>query len=129
MHHDTTRVSLFNRRIPGHTVLAVCGELDIATTTALRSQIRIILKDTTTPVIIDLSGVSFCDASGLALLVGAQRRARLHGLTVLLAAPGRNGANSCVSPALTAPSLSTPPSPPPSSTMGTPIIWPSRDRR
>jgi anti-sigma B factor antagonist len=31
--------------------------------------------------------VSFCDASGLALLVGAQRRARLHGLTVILAAP------------------------------------------
>jgi anti-anti-sigma factor len=78
---------LFSRRTHGHTVLAICGELDIATTAYLRDQIAIVLKDATTPVIIDLSGVSFCDASGLALLFGARRRARLRGLTVVLAAP------------------------------------------
>jgi anti-anti-sigma factor len=87
MHHDTTHTRLFSRRTRGHTVLAICGELDIATTAALRDQIAIVLKNTTTLVIIDLSGVSFCDASGLALLVGTRRRARLHGLTVVLAAP------------------------------------------
>jgi anti-anti-sigma factor len=87
MHHNTARVRLFSRRLPGHTVIAVRGELDIATTAALRGRILTLLKDTTTPLVIDLSGVSFCDASGLALLVGTQRRARLHGLTVTLAAP------------------------------------------
>jgi len=90
MHHDTVRVTLLSRRLPGHTVLAICGELDIATTADLRDQIAVLLKDTTAPVIIDLSGVSFCDAAGLALLVGAQRRAKLHGLTLVLAAPRQN---------------------------------------
>jgi anti-anti-sigma factor len=86
MHDHTTRAWLFSSRTPGHTVIAVHGELDFATTAGLRDRILTILKDTTTPVIIDLSGVFFCDASGLALLVGARRRAKLHGLTVTLAA-------------------------------------------
>ena len=90
MHHDGTRVRLFVRLLPGHSVLAICGDLDIATTAALRDQIAMVLENTTAPVIIDLSGVSFCDASGLALLVGAQRRARLYGLPVVLVGLRRN---------------------------------------
>jgi anti-anti-sigma factor len=90
MHHTTSSGRLFSRRVPGHTVLTISGELDIATTAALRVQINKVLMDTTTPLIIDLSGVSFCDASGLALLVGAQRRARLDGRTVVLAGPRHN---------------------------------------
>lgn len=90
MHHDTSRLRLFSRRTPGHIVLAIHGDLDIATTAGLRDQIAIVVEDTTVPVIIDLSGVSFCDASGLALLVGAQRRARRRGLTVALSGPRRN---------------------------------------
>lgn len=90
MYDHTARARLFSRRLPGHTVIAVHGELDIATTASLRDRILTILKDTTTLVIIDLSGVSFCDGSGLALLVGAQRRAKLHRLTVVLAAARPN---------------------------------------
>jgi anti-sigma B factor antagonist len=85
MDQTTTRGRLLSRRMPGHTVLTVGGELDIATTAALRVEIVKVLAATTTPVIIDLSGVSFCDASGLALLVGAQRRAKADGRTVVLA--------------------------------------------
>jgi len=88
--HTTARGRLFSRRMPGHTVLAVGGELDIATTAALRVEIIKILTATVNPVIIDLSGVSFCDASGLALLVGAQRRAERAGRSVVLAAPRPN---------------------------------------
>lgn len=91
MHDSTARARLFSRRLPGHTVLSVHGELDISTSASLRDRFLTILKNTTTAaVIIDLSGVSFCDASGLALLIGAKRRARLHGLTVVLAAPRSN---------------------------------------
>jgi anti-anti-sigma factor len=90
MQPSTTRVRLFSRRLAGHTVIAIRGELDLATTAPLRDRILTILKDTTSPVIVDLSGVSFCDASGLALLVGTQRRATMHGLTVALAAPRPN---------------------------------------
>jgi anti-anti-sigma factor len=90
MNDHTTRARLFSRRLPGHTVIAVHGELDIATTASLRVRILTVLTDTTMPVIIDLSGVSFCDASGLALLVGARRRASLHGVAINLAAPRPN---------------------------------------
>lgn len=38
-------------------------------------------------LIIDLAGVSFCDVSGLAVLIGTQRRATARGITVRLAAP------------------------------------------
>jgi anti-anti-sigma factor len=87
MRHNLTRVRLSSRRLLGHTVVAIGGELDIATTAAFRNRILATLNNTTTPVIIDLSGVSFCDASGLAVLVGARRRATLLGLTIILAAP------------------------------------------
>jgi anti-anti-sigma factor len=87
MHHETSGAALFSRRTQGQTVMTVCGELDMATTAVLRDQLVTLLRDTAAPVIIDLSGVSFCDASGLALLVGAQRRARLHGHVVVLAGP------------------------------------------
>jgi anti-anti-sigma factor len=87
MHPTTARARLFSRRPSGHTIIAIRGDLDMATTAALRGRILTILANATTPVIVDLSAVSFCDASGLALLVGARRRARLHGLTLTLAAP------------------------------------------
>lgn len=90
MQHSANRARLFSRRALGHTVFSLSGELDLATTSALRGRIANVLKDTTTPVIIDLTGVSFCDATGLALLVGVKRRARLHGLAVVLAGPRRN---------------------------------------
>jgi anti-anti-sigma factor len=90
MHHDITRVRQFSRRAPGHVVLAVYGELDIATTASLRDRIADLLENATTPIIIDLSGVTFCDASGLAVLVDARRRAEPRGITVALAAPRRN---------------------------------------
>jgi anti-anti-sigma factor len=90
MHHDTSGAKLLSRRAQGCTVMTVCGELDMATTAVLRDQIVTLLQDTAAPVIIDLSGVAFCDTSGLALLVGAQRRAKLHGLVVVLAGPRRS---------------------------------------
>jgi anti-anti-sigma factor len=90
MRHGTTRVRLLSRRLPGHIVLAVRGELDAETTAGLRDQIAVILDVATAPLIIDLSGVSFCDASGLVMLVGAQRRARLRGLPVAISGPRRN---------------------------------------
>jgi anti-anti-sigma factor len=38
-------------------------------------------------LIIDLSGMSFCDVAGLAVLIGTQRRATARGIVVRLAAP------------------------------------------
>ena len=73
--------------LPGFTIARLAGEIDIATTPALRERLLSVLGPDVRLLIIDLSGVSFCDVSGLAVLIGAQRRARGLGITVRLAAP------------------------------------------
>lgn len=78
---------LSRERLAEHTVIAISGELDIASTPSLRERLHTALRDTGPYVVIDLSGVTFCDASGLALLVDARRRAGPKGTTVVLAAP------------------------------------------
>ncbi|MGI5224628.1 STAS domain-containing protein [Actinoallomurus sp. CA-142502] len=90
MHDNTTRAGVFGRSVRGHTVLTISGELDIATTAVLRDRIAAVLEDRAIPVIIDLSRVSFCDASGLRMLVAVRRRADAYGCTVALAAPRPN---------------------------------------
>jgi anti-anti-sigma factor len=72
---------------PGLTIAWLAGDLDIATTPALRRRLLSMLGPGVRLLIIDLSGVSFCGVAGLAVLIGAQRRARGRGITVRLAAP------------------------------------------
>jgi anti-sigma B factor antagonist len=71
----------------GYTVATIGGDLDIATAPAFREQLLDVLRSHGSRIVIDLSGVTFCDASGLAVLVGARRRARLLGGMLRLAAP------------------------------------------
>ncbi|MEO3876530.1 STAS domain-containing protein [Nonomuraea sp. B12E4] len=69
------------------TIVRLSGELDIFTSPALRSRLLGTLNSSTSLLILDLSGVSFCDASGLAVMVGIQRRARSMGTALALIAP------------------------------------------
>lgn len=68
------------------TIAELTGELDIAGAPALREQLLNLLRPGSSQLVIDLSKVSFCDASGLAVLVGTGRRARLLGGFLRLAA-------------------------------------------
>jgi anti-anti-sigma factor len=72
---------------PGFTIARLEGDLDIASTPALRERLLSVLGPGVRLLIIDLSGVSFCDVSGLGVLIGTQRRARGLRITVRLAAP------------------------------------------
>src|SRR5580704_11910257 len=72
---------------PAVTIARLEGELDIATTPALRERLFSVFRPGMRLLIIDLSGVSFCDVSALAVLVGMQCRAGRLGVTVRLAAP------------------------------------------
>ena len=72
---------------PGLTIARLEGDLDIATTPELRRHLLSVLGPGVRLLVIDLSGVSFCGVAGLAVLIGAQRRARGQGITVRLAAP------------------------------------------
>jgi anti-anti-sigma factor len=74
------------RTTGGITVAELAGELDIASAPALREQLLGLLRPGSGRLVIDLSKVSFCDASGLAVLVNTARRARLLGGFVYLAA-------------------------------------------
>lgn len=68
------------------TIAELAGELDIASAPALREQLLGLLRPGSSQLVIDLSKVSFCDASGLAVLVGTGRRAKLLGGFLRLAA-------------------------------------------
>ena len=70
----------------GITIAELTGELDVASAPALREQLLSLLRPGSSRLVIDLSRVSFCDASGLAVLVNTARRARLLGGFLRLAA-------------------------------------------
>jgi len=70
----------------GITIAELTGELDIAGAPTLRDQLLGLLRPGSSRLVIDLSRVSFCDASGLAVLVNTARRARLLGGSLHLAA-------------------------------------------
>jgi anti-sigma B factor antagonist len=69
------------RREPGYAVVMVAGELDIATVAGLRERL-FELAGGGRPLIVDLDQVSFMDASGLGVIVGAARRAATHGASL-----------------------------------------------
>ena len=75
------------RRRDGYTIVTISGEIDIACAPALREQLLGLLRPGASRLVVDLSRVTFCDASGLAVLVGVARRVGLLGGVLRLAAP------------------------------------------
>jgi anti-sigma B factor antagonist len=75
----------------GYVIAALSGELGIASAPALREQLLSLLR-AASHLIIDLSAVEHADASGLVVLVGSGRRARLLGGSLRLAAPSPEAA-------------------------------------
>ena len=86
-------LSISSRSERGCVIAALSGELDITCAPALREQLLGLLRPGTGRLVIDLSRVSYADASGLAVLVGTGRRAGLLGGFLRLAAPAPAVAN------------------------------------
>ncbi|HEY2813852.1 MAG TPA: STAS domain-containing protein [Acidimicrobiales bacterium] len=61
------------------TVLAVSGEIDIATAPSLREKLHTLLAEGRSNLIIDLDEVTFLDSTALGVLVGVLKRARTEG--------------------------------------------------
>ena len=80
-------LSVSSRSERGYVIAALSGELDIACAPALREKLLGSLRPAASRLVIDLSRVSYADASGLAVLVGTGRRAALLGGFLRLAAP------------------------------------------
>ena len=70
----------------GNQIISVTGELDIATAEQAYAYISDVIDAWPTPVSVDLSGLTFCDASGLGALARTARHARQAGRQLKLTA-------------------------------------------
>lgn len=73
----------------GVVVIAVAGELDMATAPQLQAHISEMLEQGRNRLVFDLSEVSFCDSTGLSVFVRAKNSCDGAGGAVALAAPQR----------------------------------------
>jgi anti-sigma B factor antagonist len=70
----------------GNQIVSVTGELDIATAEQAYIYISDVIDAWPAPVSVDLSGLTFCDASGLGVLARTARHAREAGRQLRLTA-------------------------------------------
>lgn len=82
----TPGLALSARTAAGITVAELAGELSMACAPGLREQLHGLLRPGRGRLVLDLSKVIWCDANGLAVLVGAGRRASWLGGYLRLAA-------------------------------------------
>jgi anti-sigma B factor antagonist len=78
-------LGLVVREQDGWSVLAVSGEIDIATAPSLRERLHGLLAEERVRLIVDLDDVGFLDSTALGVLVGALKRARMDGGEVRIA--------------------------------------------
>jgi anti-sigma B factor antagonist len=60
----------------GRDVVAVRGEIDVATSATLRDELYAVIDGGSTALVVDLSGLGFIDSSGLGVLVGSLKHMR-----------------------------------------------------
>ncbi|MBB6122169.1 anti-sigma factor antagonist [Nocardiopsis algeriensis] len=78
------------RREDDVVVVTPAGEMDAVTSPALAEAIDgVLLPDTPTGVVVDLSKVGFCDSRCIGVLVAAYRQARDLGAGLMVAEPQR----------------------------------------
>ena len=68
-------LSLSSETVGGRRVLDVAGEVDVYSAPALRERVTSLLQPDSTQLVVDLTGISFIDSTGLGVLVAGQNRA------------------------------------------------------
>jgi anti-sigma B factor antagonist len=63
----------------GTHVIAICGELDLATAPRLAVRIDAARRNGSRTLLLDLTTADFCDSTGLRALVGCRREVVAHG--------------------------------------------------
>jgi anti-sigma B factor antagonist len=70
--------------VGGRTVVRVAGEIDVYTAPQLREQLDHEIEGGVRDLVVDLSGVTFMDSTGLGVLVGRLKQIRLNDGSMLL---------------------------------------------
>jgi anti-sigma B factor antagonist len=78
---------LTEQPLPRGLVLAVAGELDLATAPKVRERLAAAVDSGATEIVVDLRAVTFMDSIGLAAVLHARRRLRVGGRLALVVAP------------------------------------------
>lgn len=71
----------------GHAVVTATGELDLYTAPRLQAALAALLREEIDRIVVDMSGVEFCDSTGMNVLLAAMKRLREQGGALELAAP------------------------------------------
>jgi anti-sigma B factor antagonist len=79
-------LTLQRQLVDGVVVLAVHGEVDLATVPRLRDGLQRELSEAAGALVVDLDGVSLFDDIGLGVLLGARRTARARGGDLVIVA-------------------------------------------
>ena len=82
-------LDLSTRGYGDHAVVSVGGEVDLETATRLGDAALAALRDLSSHLVLDLSGVSFMDSTGLKVLLSLQRSAALAGGSLTVAGATR----------------------------------------
>jgi anti-sigma B factor antagonist len=84
--HVELKVS--SRSSGDYTVVTAAGEIDLYTAPRLHSELVAVLSgDAPVRLVVDMSGVEFCDSTGMNVLLSALRQARERGGQLELAGP------------------------------------------
>lgn len=72
-----------------HAVVIAAGEIDLYTAPRLHSELAAVIANSApeTRIVVDMSGVEFCDSTGMNVLLSCLRQARQRGGELELAAP------------------------------------------
>ena len=72
---ERAELTITVQRTAGEVVLNLTGEIDMLTATRLSSVVNEVLAEPPPRIVLDLTGVTFCDSQGLGTLVVLSRKA------------------------------------------------------
>jgi anti-anti-sigma factor len=75
---ERTELSIDVQRTPAEVVVSLAGEIDLSTVGRLSNMVSEVLASEPPPrVVLDMTGVTFCDSQGLGTLVVLSRKASM----------------------------------------------------
>lgn len=79
---ERPELSIAIQRAPDEVTLCLAGEIDVFTVVKLSATVNDVLGEQPQRILLDMSGVTFCDSQGLGTLVVLSRKAQ-HARSVL----------------------------------------------